>query len=201
MKEKLISALKTKYSNLGFGEKAFTGVAEYLSTTVTEEDQIDNAISGVESLLKAFQGDIDTRVSSAVAKAKAENKGGNPQPKKDDDKTDDTPAWAKSILEKVEKLENQKQQETLAQKWSKAVTEKGIKNDKLIEKWMPASEEDFESSLVDLVEFNKTLSIDSANGQSLGKPASGQSSSEKVSKETQSKIDSWAKTKEQPKQE
>ena len=55
MKTKILSKLKTKYSNLGFGEKAFDGVADYLSKTVTEESQIEAAIAGVEPLLKAFQ--------------------------------------------------------------------------------------------------------------------------------------------------
>ena len=59
MKEKILSALKTKYKNLGFGDKAFDGVAEYLSGNVTEESQIETAIAGVEILLKSFQGDID----------------------------------------------------------------------------------------------------------------------------------------------
>ena len=200
MKEKLLSALKTKYSNLGFSDKAFSGVAEYLASTVTEEDQIDNGILGVEPLLKAFQGDADSRVNNAVAKAKAENKGGNPaQPeKKEETKGDETPVWAKSLLEKVERLETQKQQETLAQKWNKAVSEKGIKNEKLSEKWMPKSEDEFESSLNDLVEFNKTISIQEANGNTTGKPASASSSTEKVSKETQGKLDNWGKTKEAP---
>lgn len=201
MKEKIQNALKTKYSNLGFSDKAFAGVADYLSTTVTEEEQIDNTIQGVESLLKAFQGDIDTRVSTAVAKAKADQKGGEQQPKPKDDKGDDAPPWAKALLDKVEKLETQKQQETLASKWSKAVSEKGIKNEKLAEKWMPKSEDDFDANLNDLVDFNKSFLIQEANGQSTGKPASGASSTDKVSKETQSKLDSWVKTKESTKQD
>ncbi len=60
MKEKILVALKTKYKTFGFGDKAFDGVADYLSKTVAEESQIETAISGVEGLLKAFQGDIDT---------------------------------------------------------------------------------------------------------------------------------------------
>lgn len=108
MKEKILSALKTKYSNLGFGEKAFSGVADYLSTTITEEAQIETAISGVENLLKAFQGDID-RVRTEKSelqkqidelKAKQDN-GGNPD-KKDEPKPDDLKAWLESTL--AEKL-------------------------------------------------------------------------------------------------
>lgn len=59
MKVKILSALKNKYKNLGFGDKAFDGVADYLAASVTEEGNIETAIAGVESLLKAFQGDID----------------------------------------------------------------------------------------------------------------------------------------------
>lgn len=60
MKEKILVALKTKYKTFGFGDKAFDGVADYLSKTVTEESQIETVVSGVEGLLKSFQGDIDT---------------------------------------------------------------------------------------------------------------------------------------------
>lgn len=59
MKEKIKSALETKYKNLGFGDKAFDGVASYLSKTVKEENDIDATIADVEDLLKSFQGDID----------------------------------------------------------------------------------------------------------------------------------------------
>lgn len=74
MKEKIFQALKTKFKNLGFGDKAFEGVAAFLATTITEEDQIETGISGVEPLLKSFQGDIDKRVNDAVTKAKTDAK-------------------------------------------------------------------------------------------------------------------------------
>lgn len=64
MKDKILTALKTKFKTLGFGEKAFDGVADFLSKTVTEEKDIETAIGGVEPLLKAFQGDADKRVTT-----------------------------------------------------------------------------------------------------------------------------------------
>jgi len=70
MKEKILNALKTKFKNLGFGEKAFDGVADYLAKTVTEETQIDNAIGGVESLLKVFQSESDRRATELQTKTK-----------------------------------------------------------------------------------------------------------------------------------
>lgn len=59
MKEKVLEKLKTEYDNLGFSEKAFDGVADYLSKTVTEDTDLDNAVGGVGGLLKVFQGETD----------------------------------------------------------------------------------------------------------------------------------------------
>ena len=113
MKEKILQALKNKYANLGFSAKAFEGMAEYLAITVTEEDQIDNATSGAEIVLKGFQGDADKRVNDAVAKAKAENQKPNPTPEpnpanpKPEDPKDDTPSWAKSLIESHKALQTE----------------------------------------------------------------------------------------------
>lgn len=111
MKEKILPALKNKFKNLGFSDRAFEGVADYLAATVTEEDQIDNAIGGVEGLLKSFQGDIDRRVNEAVAKAKAEKKSTEDQKKVDDQNeppkhegSEEVPGWAKTLLETNKKL-------------------------------------------------------------------------------------------------
>lgn len=64
MKEKIIEALKTKYSNLGFSSKAIDGVAESLAATglITDEN-LDAVVEGQKSALSAMQ--------SAVEKAKA----------------------------------------------------------------------------------------------------------------------------------
>lgn len=59
MKEKIFNALKTKYSNFGFGDKALEGVAESLARTVTKEEDIETAVSGVEPLLKSLQPQFD----------------------------------------------------------------------------------------------------------------------------------------------
>lgn len=113
MLEKILAALKTKYSNIGFGDKAIQGVAAFLATTVTEEDKIDDAVSGMEPLLKSFQGDVDKRVTDAVAKAKKEfskepekepEKEKKEEPKKVESKSDDMPEWAKSLIESNKSL-------------------------------------------------------------------------------------------------
>ena len=93
MKQKLISALKTKYANRGFGDKAYDGVAEFLSKTVTEEAQIEDAVTGVDGLLKAFQGEADkvrgekAALQKELEELKAKGTGDDPksQPKDGDD--------------------------------------------------------------------------------------------------------------------
>lgn len=103
MKEKILVALKTKYKTFGFGDKAFDGVADYLSKTVTEESQIETAISGVEGLLKSFQGDIDTvrNAKSGLQKELDElkKKIENADKDKDKDKDKDVPAWAQALID------------------------------------------------------------------------------------------------------
>lgn len=106
MKKQILEALKNKYKNLGLGEKAFEGVADFLSTSITEESQIETAIAGVEGLLKAFQADADklrTEKSAAekkLAELVAKATGNEPTPEIDPKSNDDdTPAWAKSLIE------------------------------------------------------------------------------------------------------
>jgi hypothetical protein len=112
MKIKILQALKTRYANLGFGEKAFDGVADYLSKTVTEESQIETATAGVEPLLKAFQGDIDKVRTELSQKTKElEDLKKKPEPPKTD--PPDEPAWFKTWKEeqtkKLEALEKENQ--------------------------------------------------------------------------------------------
>ena len=141
MKEKILSALKTKYSNLGFGDKAFDGVAEFLSKTITKEEEVETGIAGVEMLLKAFQGDIDkvrTELSTKTKELEDLKKKSpvppNPEPPKP---ADDEPAWFKAWKEeqtkKLEALEKENQvfkaekaKETRAAQIAAKVKELGI---------------------------------------------------------------------------
>jgi hypothetical protein len=131
MKEKILAALKIRYKNLGFTDKAFEGVAEYMAATVTEEDQIETAIGGVEGLLKAFQGDIDRRVNDAILKTKAERQpvGGEDPNRGKEPSTDLEKAIAAAIsplLAKVEQLEASRYAEQMNASLHNTLKEKGI---------------------------------------------------------------------------
>lgn len=72
MKEKIFSALKTKFSNLGFSAKAIEGVAESLAATgLVNDENFDTIVEGQKSALSAMQAEIDRRVTSAVEEARA----------------------------------------------------------------------------------------------------------------------------------
>lgn len=110
MKDKILQALKTKYANKGFSAKTLESVADYLSATVTEETQIETAVSGVEPIMSVFQSETDSRVNAAVAKAKetqtppAGAQPGNDTPPKQPDNSD-VPAWAKSLIDANQALQ------------------------------------------------------------------------------------------------
>lgn len=80
MKEKISTALKNKYNNLGLSQKAFDGVAAFLiaQKTIEKEEDIETAIAAdnIASLLKVFQGESDTirtaKTAAEAAKAAAE---------------------------------------------------------------------------------------------------------------------------------
>lgn len=102
MKTKILVGLKTKYKTFGFSDKAFDGVADYLSKTVTEESQIETAVGGVEGLLKVFQGDVDfvRNEKSGLQKQfdDLKNKLENPTPPITPP-TEEIPAWAQTLID------------------------------------------------------------------------------------------------------
>lgn len=130
VKEKITAALKTKYKAFGFGEKTLEQVAEYLGQTVTDDNGIEPAVNGAELILKAFQSDIDKRVTDAVVKAKAELPK-PPEPPKpptppEPPKLDDVPAWAKGILDRLDTYERREKQAAITAKAKSALKEKGV---------------------------------------------------------------------------
>mgnify|MGYP001168671458 CR=1 FL=1 len=106
MKQKILNALKTKYKTFGFGDKAFDGVADYLSKTVTEEAQIETAIGGVEGLLKAFQGEVDVvrNEKSGLQKELEALKANQPKEEPTPPNQEQTPECVNTLLKANETL-------------------------------------------------------------------------------------------------
>lgn len=113
MKAKILEALKTKYSSYGLSSKAFDGVAEMISKTITEESQIDSAIDSVEPIVKAYQSDVDKeRSASAKLKKELEDAKKQPEPKKDkqDVEEPEIPAYMAKLLERLDNQDRLLQQ-------------------------------------------------------------------------------------------
>ena len=112
MKQNIIAALKTRYKNIGLGEKAFDGVAAFLEKTVTKEEDIEATVAGddVAALVRAIQGDQDslrarnTELQRSLDELKAAGSGNtDPNPGKGS-ATDD--AALKELKERFDKLED-----------------------------------------------------------------------------------------------
>ena len=137
MKAKILSQLKTKYSNLGLSDATLEGVANQLALFVTEETGIENAVNGSESMLKSFQSFADSRSASSKSEAerlKAELEAlKKPTPPTPPTGGEEVPAWAKAFTEKIESLETtlsgfnaERQSQTLSQKLNGLLTEKKV---------------------------------------------------------------------------
>jgi hypothetical protein len=112
MKEQILTALKQKYANLGLSDQVLSSVSEMLANSVTEESAIEGAISGVEPLLKAVQGDND-RIRTAAAKkqqSKKEESTSQPQgaeQRPEPQQNEQPPEWAKALISTVSTLTNE----------------------------------------------------------------------------------------------
>lgn len=113
MKTKILQQLKQRYSNLGVSEKAFDGVADFLSKTITEEERIAESVAGAEAFLKAYQSDVDKeRTSASALRKELEALKKEAQPKPTDPKPSDNQGNEPTEREKqmMQQLEAQQKQ-------------------------------------------------------------------------------------------
>ena len=120
MKEKVLAALKTRYSNLGLSEKVLGRVAAYVAKTVKEENEIENAVSDsdIKDMLSEMQSDADrlrTERQKALSELEELKKAPKDDGKKDDDKNKgvELPEDIKNALDYINSLkERDKANET-----------------------------------------------------------------------------------------
>lgn len=121
MKNKVLDALKQKFSNLGMSDQILTSVAEMVVNSIQEESEIEGAITKYEPLLKVMQSESD-KLRTAAAKKKQEQTqtqkqeqpedhhgaGDPPEPNKNQniDNPDQMPEWAKGLVSAVSTLTN-----------------------------------------------------------------------------------------------
>lgn len=124
MVDKFLQSLKTKYAHLGLEESVLKAIATRLVTAVKGENEIENAVQGVEEEVKLLQSVADkgrtslTKAEEARKKlekeleemrAKSNPNPQNPPTPSTEPKPDEMPEWAKGLLESLKK-----QNETIA---------------------------------------------------------------------------------------
>ncbi len=111
MKEKIITAFKTKHLGFGLSNEAIDRIASALEKTVTKEEEIEDALSGVEAMTliakevqKMRDGEIQKR--SDLQKSFDTYKASHPEGKQTaETNNDDEPEWAKKLREQNEALQ------------------------------------------------------------------------------------------------
>ena len=113
MKTKILQQLKQRYSNLGVSEKAFDGVADFLSKTITEEERIAESVAGAEAFLKAYQSDVDKERTSAstlrkeLEALKKETQTKPTDPKPNDNQGNEPTEREKQMMQQLEAQQKQ----------------------------------------------------------------------------------------------
>jgi len=138
MFEKILQQLKTKYKDLGLSETILKAKAKQIEKAVKAEDEIENAVAGVEDDLAIFQSFADQNRTLAKEIADLKKAKGTEEPKTEDPKTEDpkekptgdVPEWAKALIESnktltenLTKIQQKEAQQTTAQQLQAKFTE------------------------------------------------------------------------------
>jgi hypothetical protein len=138
MKVKILAQLKAKFP--GVPNNLLDRVASVLEKTVTKEEDIETAVNNSAGLVQEFsafhQSEADRRVTEAVQKRENELKAEfekKKDPVKTDQKHEEVPVWAKTMIEtnkalaeKVMAFENANNQKSLSEKLISHLGEKKI---------------------------------------------------------------------------
>ena len=140
MYQQILNALKAKFS--GVSESVLSRIAKTLAKTTTTEEQVTTSVEGV-SLQQVIDSYADSRATEATQTAvhnyeakyglkdgaKINNQGGEQKPPTPTGGTDETPEWAKAILEqnktltdRLAKMENERTTSTRKQQISSIVS-------------------------------------------------------------------------------
>ena len=148
MVDKFLQSLKTKYAHLGLEESVLKAIATRLATAVKGENEIENAVQGVEEEVKLLQSVADkgrtslTKAEEARKKlekeleemrAKSNQNPQNPPTPPTEPKPDEVPAWAKGLLETVtnqgkviEAFQAEKQQQSAKERFLNQLKTQGV---------------------------------------------------------------------------
>ena len=208
MKDKLLAALKLKYPDAS--DATLTRIADKKAGSVTEESQIQSVVDGI-TLDIIIQSETDARIVEANKKAvhnyetTHKLKDGKPveetKPPKTDTGDDDTPKWAKPLLEKITTLESKlaaqdqkTKQQSYQDKLNAKLSEKKIPV-KMASKYVVNDESELDTAFTEIeTTFNEIRQEDVNNKTSEAIPGGGFTATSK--QQVSAAIDSWKAGKE-----
>ena len=174
MKEKIIQKIRELFPNVNLSIERLDAMADKLAAKITEEDQIEERVNDLNEVVPFAEiAKQDDRVRTLEAEAKKKTAKSTDPPKEDPDKKDkpddDPPAWAKTLLEKVEKLESGKiatsRREKVLEKLKDADEKYRNKVLRDFDRMRIDSDEDFETVLSDIVsDFSDFKQLQSNSG-------------------------------------
>lgn len=123
MKEKIVSQLKAKLSTIGvknLSNARINAIADKLSTKIADENEIDSKLDELNEIYPfADIAKDDDRLRTLETKEKkpAQTKQSSKDDQDDEEKSkDDTPAWAKALIDKVTSLEKDKKTQSIQER-------------------------------------------------------------------------------------
>jgi hypothetical protein len=136
MKEKILNAIKAKVGKTDISDKTFNAYVDIILAQITDESQIETAIAPSVVVLKEIQANINSVAANAAKAKETELKTLEDQKKAAEDAAkkaaetggEETPAWAKAILEsnkvltdRLSAIEGERVQQTHAQRLAEKV--------------------------------------------------------------------------------
>ncbi len=219
MFEKILQELKTKYKNLGLSETILKVMAETLTKTVEKEEEVENAVAGVEGQMKIYQSfaDQNRTLQTEIANLKKGSEGKTEEQKaagakaakekeeaeKKAGENNDVPEWAKALIESnktltenLTKIQQKEAQQTNAQKLQAKLDE--LKVSKSIQALIPAgltfeNDEAIEAYATEMKTKSDAIAQEFGNGAlaATAKPLFGEAKKEgDVSPDVQAYVDS-----------
>ena len=154
-KDKVLAAIESKFKGKSISKTFKQNLAAKWAEKIDTDDDIDTYIEDREDVITEAISEADRRATDAATKAaeKAKQAGKEPDDKKKDEieLPDDTPAWAKAIIEqnkalseKVSGFEQAQSQKSIAERFKADERLKGIP-EFMFKGRIPSKEEDFET--------------------------------------------------------
>lgn len=169
--ESEISTIVEKLSGVKATTETVPEVAEFLSSQAISDYIKKNGFDSLLKLNKSIQSEHDKKVAQGIATFKKklfDGDGGgddtnpNPNPNTKPNTSDDMPAWAQKLLEKVTSLETKQQVETKSQKAQSAIEKANIPS-ALKKSWLSRidleSETPYEDQVKTLEEEYKSIHV------------------------------------------